>query len=216
VTPLNIRKLMAEFKAKMVEIKAKMVDIKSQQFDSQVKTKKFGPSEQSTPEGMDLEENSEYSENNSDFFAFNLADLDRSMSSFSSECSYKSFDSEAISQKSPCKSKEIVIAKADGNGNTPWGIPGKGDNFEPAMSRKSKALLRKPDYIHLKLSKKRFAIYARTQLKENRKKLRILESCEDCFSYNNLNFYLTDTPKRRDQARKQRPTRKRKRSKQSH
>jgi hypothetical protein len=171
---------MAEFKATMDEIKAKMVDIKSRQFDSQVNTKKFGPSEQSTPEGME-QDNSEYSENNTDFFAFNLADLDRSMSSLSSKRSYKSFASEVISQKSPVK--EIFAAKTDGNGNTPRGI--SGENFVPVMSRKNKALLRKPDYIHQKRSKKRFAIYARKQLSENNKKLRILESCEDCFSYKN-------------------------------
>jgi hypothetical protein len=109
---------MADFKAKMDEIKAKMVDIKSRQFDSQVKTKKFGPSEQSTPEGME-QDTSEYSENNTDFFAFNLADLDKSISP-SNERSYTSLNISFVSDviPLPVKSKEIKTAKANENVNT--------------------------------------------------------------------------------------------------
>jgi hypothetical protein len=94
----------------MEEIKAKLVDIKSRQFDSQVKTKKFGPSEQSTPEGMELD-TSEYSENNTDFFAFNLADLDKSIS-HTNESSYISSNMSFVSDvfPLPAKSKETKIA----------------------------------------------------------------------------------------------------------
>jgi hypothetical protein len=74
-------------------------------------------------------------------------------------------------------------------------------HFVPVLSRKERAILRKPDFIIFKGGRKRIIKLTKKLYEQNRKKLRILDKCIDCYLTNenlprNFLTFPAATPKR--------------------